>query len=261
MRITAAPSRRSAAASSSCTVSSMPIHTLATLAALAALMVTSLVIAPVQAADDPLGNLFATLMNAGGTPGVGDGSCKHQCPSGAAPLPKQGHKPTSNGCGPASLPIRAEDMKFPFTPCCDEHDYCYHTCNSVRDTCDSDFGKCLSQVCDRVDNDQDRTACDASKDFFLFSTSGFGCSSFLASQQDACTCPGGERGIGDQSASSGRRARGSSRSSGLGSGSGSSKASRADTLERQASQETDPTKKNRLLRQARALRKEIDGEL
>jgi len=37
---------------------------------------------------------------------------------------------------------------FEFTPCCDEHDLCYERCGSVRDECDSEFSRCMKDICD-----------------------------------------------------------------------------------------------------------------
>lgn len=41
-----------------------------------------------------------------------------------------------------NLPIK--DM----TKCCDDHDICYGTCGTNKDSCDLEFKRCLYRICD-----------------------------------------------------------------------------------------------------------------
>ena len=55
--------------------------------------------------------------------------CEYRCEKGLDRVPREGHKPTSNGCGTSMIKISS---KISFTSCCDKHDICYDTCGSVR---------------------------------------------------------------------------------------------------------------------------------
>lgn len=36
------------------------------------------------------------------------------------------------------------------TKCCNEHDYCYGTCNKDKEKCDAAFKRCLYDICDKL---------------------------------------------------------------------------------------------------------------
>lgn len=141
---------------------------------------------------EELGSLFGSLLGGAANGGGGPNSCVYKCPNGETPKPKEGHNPRTNGCGTGTMLFSAQDMKYDFTKCCDEHDFCYDTCGKNRDTCDTDFKTCLTKLCDTdYPHDPDHQACTSSAQMFHFGTSGFGCAAFLASQKEACECPAG----------------------------------------------------------------------
>merc|ERR1712137_188713 len=72
-----------------------------------------------------------------GCPGI-------RCPPGTTSSPRAGHKPSSNGCGSGGISISGQ---FDMTTCCDKHDVCYDTCNSSKETCDTEFLQCLDEFC------------------------------------------------------------------------------------------------------------------
>ena len=36
------------------------------------------------------------------------------------------------------------------TKCCNEHDFCYDTCNNSKDSCDKVFKKCVERLCKKL---------------------------------------------------------------------------------------------------------------
>jgi hypothetical protein len=72
----------------------------------------------------------------------------NRCPD-LTPDPQ--HAPTSNGCGPEGAwytPLIPNVWGLAnFTHCCDDHDICYGTCATVKDTCDSTFFACMQSEC------------------------------------------------------------------------------------------------------------------
>lgn len=69
---------------------------------------------------------------------------------GIAPRPNRNHVPEANGCGVAGFPeIKSEYLPIgQMTKCCDAHDICYDTCNSIKEVCDVEFKRCLYRFCD-----------------------------------------------------------------------------------------------------------------
>jgi secretory phospholipase A2 len=56
--------------------------------------------------------------------------------------------PISNGCGAYNMNFDFNKMNlYGFNECCDEHDYCYGTCNKLKKDCDQIFKKCLLGHC------------------------------------------------------------------------------------------------------------------
>lgn len=107
------------------------------------------------------------------------------CPARHSRHPKSGHKPWSNGCGSAGMDLKDG---WGLTKCCDEHDFCYSTCNSKRSTCDRDFASCMENVCKKVKSKKGKQECSSTAGMYNFGASGFGCSSYIESQKEACEC-------------------------------------------------------------------------
>ncbi|XP_067671464.1 group XIIA secretory phospholipase A2-like [Haliotis asinina] len=122
---------------------------------------------------------------------VGDESgCHYRCINGAKPKPKKSHKPRSNGCGSFGLELDTSALPA-VTKCCDNHDYCYDTCNNDKVKCDDDFKDCLNNVCDTLGGiaSQDITGgCRSTADLMYASTLTLGCKPYKDSQKDACVC-------------------------------------------------------------------------
>jgi secretory phospholipase A2 len=107
------------------------------------------------------------------------------CPtSNLIPKPRPGYKATSNGCGPEGMTLQSE---FEFTPCCDVHDICYGTCQSLRTKCDSAFKLCLHQACGSLTGEK-KKECKSQADVYYMTTTLFGGSFFASSQREACVC-------------------------------------------------------------------------
>ena len=89
---------------------------------------------------------------------------------------------TPNGCGsqgivisPTLLPNRQ------FLTCCNSHDYCYGSCNSIKDTCDTNFRNCMRNACKDL-------KCKAIAESFYNIVKTAGCKSFKEGQAKACLC-------------------------------------------------------------------------
>ena len=64
-------------------------------------------------------------------------------------VPRPGHKPTANGCGPEKG-IKVPDRPFwlaDFKPACDFHDICYETCRVPKSICDRSFLRRMNAQC------------------------------------------------------------------------------------------------------------------
>ncbi|XP_067671721.1 group XIIA secretory phospholipase A2-like [Haliotis asinina] len=108
----------------------------------------------------------------------------------AKPKPKKRDKPRSNGCGSFGLELDTSALPA-VTKCCDNHDYCYDTCNNDKVKCDDDFKDCLNNVCDTLGGiaSQDITGgCRSTADLMYASTLTLGCKPYKDSQKDACVC-------------------------------------------------------------------------
>jgi len=131
--------------------------------------------------------------------------CEYRCEKGLDRVPREGHKPTSNGCGTSMIKISS---KISFTSCCDKHDICYDTCGSVRlrarsqhsspslslillaaaqskTQCDKEFRECMLSLCKRRKLGSE---CEGQANMFMIGVSMGGCGSFLESQKNACEC-------------------------------------------------------------------------
>ncbi|OWF37500.1 group XIIA secretory phospholipase A2-like [Mizuhopecten yessoensis] len=136
---------------------------------------------------DSFGSLLDSLVGATGE----DGDCTFRCPeTGQITKPRSDYLPSSNGCG--SHGIKLDTKKLPkMTKCCNKHDICYDTCNSVKDSCDRIFKKCLDEMCmeleDKLSKDE-YDGCDATAQLMYHGTVALGCGSFINSQKAACEC-------------------------------------------------------------------------
>lgn len=125
-----------------------------------------------------------------GALGGGDKACSFSCSDSSSPVgQKRGHVPQSNGCGSMGITFTSE---FGATPCCDEHDHCYHMCHlddpaKARERCDAQFKKCLMSNCKKHPKSK-RAACKQEGNLLSSGVVAFGCSSYLESQEDACDC-------------------------------------------------------------------------
>ncbi len=108
---------------------------------------------------------------------------------GQLPKKKAGHKPKSNGCGTGGLTLQTTEET---TACCDQHDFCYDTCNTEYKTCESNFRTCLKNVCAQYSTKQDRDGCKQQNQIITMGTGLFGCGAYLESQKNACKCPNDE---------------------------------------------------------------------
>ncbi|XP_046382180.2 group XIIA secretory phospholipase A2-like [Haliotis rufescens] len=122
---------------------------------------------------------------------VGDETgCHYRCKNGATPKKNKKHKPRTNGCGSFGLELDTSAIPA-VTKCCDQHDYCYDTCNSDKVKCDDDFKDCLNLVCDKLGGiaSEDLTGgCRSTADLMYASTLTLGCKPYKDSQKDACVC-------------------------------------------------------------------------
>jgi secretory phospholipase A2 len=101
------------------------------------------------------------------------------------------YKATSNGCGAYGMQITAAQDEFKFTPACDIHDICYGTCNSDRSKCDAAFLKDMHHICNRIDSKSNRdqfNRCKETAKTYHQMGKIFGCSTYAASQKEACHC-------------------------------------------------------------------------
>ena len=134
--------------------------------------------------QDAMGSLMGVVQGRGKDK---TGGCAFTCPEGQSPVPKEGHIPVSNGCGTGGMKL--PDTIVDFTPCCNLHDVCYHTCGSDRHTCDIDFSQCMDDACHAAGLPRDSLAtCHSQSKMFGLGVSLGGCPPFLESQRDACHC-------------------------------------------------------------------------
>jgi secretory phospholipase A2 len=124
-----------------------------------------------------------------------DEECIFECPDGGKFQPNPDHKPSSNGCGSLGLEdfLTADVLPLEeFVECCDDHDICYGTCGSDKDTCDLHFKKCLYKKC-RAEKDSvskfKHKGCQAGAKVLHAATTTLGCKSFINAQKENCLCP------------------------------------------------------------------------
>ena len=110
-------------------------------------------------------------------------------------VPKPGHTPSVNGCGPmggALTPLIPNTFfGANLRPACDFHDRCWGTCNSDRDRCDRRFEELIRAECrSHFGPGLRRQACfrQAANYRAAVSSSLLGTSAYEAAQRDACNC-------------------------------------------------------------------------
>jgi hypothetical protein len=105
---------------------------------------------------------------------------------------RAGHKPTSNGCGPAEGPKVPNTFgKASFLAACNAHDICYDTCRSDRDKCDETFYRQLKAACRAaypVQGSKNRKACVAQATNYHDAVIALGSIAYEDAQSKACQC-------------------------------------------------------------------------
>ncbi|KAL7020463.1 hypothetical protein ACKWTF_011544 [Chironomus riparius] len=113
-------------------------------------------------------------------PGILD--CTFECSGSLTPVLNPNNTATTNGCG--AYGIIAHPSLLPnseFLNCCNSHDICYETCNTVRETCDKTFKDCMMNSCKNW-------SCRFIADSFYGAVQTLGCPSFLERQKKSCMC-------------------------------------------------------------------------
>jgi hypothetical protein len=133
-----------------------------------------------------------------------------KCP---ARVPNAAHTPGFNGCGGEGLSSAVPDNPMfvahitdpiyllahgtsdgDFTQACNGHDTCYDTCNSVKASCDTNFGNSMDAVCSRdyagFLNTSYRLECYGYSELYEFAVSSID-SFYEDAQKQACDCCGG----------------------------------------------------------------------
>jgi len=109
------------------------------------------------------------------------------CPDGSRPT-EQGPRPGPDGCsGVPDCPLNL----YCFTDCCNDHDYCYQTCNPEggKDECDERFEQCMNRVCDGISNVFQRQSCYENSKLYRVGVNELGTSAYLERQHQVCLCP------------------------------------------------------------------------
>src|SRR5260370_11316937 len=103
--------------------------------------------------------------------------------------------PTANGCGPEGIPPAViiflnfhKDVSF--ESACKNHDICYGTCNSNKDSCDTAFRDDLNALCVAAypNNDKDTKQCLAVANIYYLFVRNFGGDAYTTAQLRDCTC-------------------------------------------------------------------------
>ncbi|KAH9498399.1 hypothetical protein Btru_008181 [Bulinus truncatus] len=142
--------------------------------------------------SETMHDVLGSLQNIVGsfTDYVGDrNGCHFQCQKGLKPYPNPKHVPSTNGCGSFGLKFDSHIKIKDVTKCCDEHDYCYDTCNKSKEKCDSNFKKCLTGLCNTIKDylsKKNFEACKQGADMMYAATVALGCKPYKDSQANAC---------------------------------------------------------------------------
>jgi secretory phospholipase A2 len=109
-----------------------------------------------------------------------------------------GYTASTNGCGSYGV---SADAPFGATPCCNQHDLCYQSCNTTKSKCDDAFDQCMKTACDD-DNDLEKVACRVQAEAFFNAVMDVGCKAYKKNQGEACGCSDGSVVITDSSSAS-----------------------------------------------------------
>ncbi|CAL1544556.1 unnamed protein product [Lymnaea stagnalis] len=123
---------------------------------------------------------------------IGDkGGCIFKCPNGVKPQKNPDHTKSSNGCGAFGFKLDSHIQIKDVTNCCDDHDFCYDTCNESKESCDKSFKKCLTKVCKRIEKHVSNVGyegCLSTADLIYAATVALGCKPYKDAQAKACIC-------------------------------------------------------------------------
>ena len=114
--------------------------------------------------------------------------CDFKCPGGHVKQPT-GSPVEVNGCGVQGLNIQVD--LFPgFTEACNEHDRCYGKCGASKGKCDNKFYEDLKKYCESWQKQSAEIfqQCTSIASFYYAGVQTMGCSFYLDSQKNACTC-------------------------------------------------------------------------
>jgi Group XII secretory phospholipase A2 precursor (PLA2G12) len=75
-----------------------------------------------------------------------------------------------------------------FTSCCNEHDKCYGTCNSNKNSCDVNFKICLENRCKLYFTGRELRSCIKNANYYFGAVDKLGGSAHDAGQREACDC-------------------------------------------------------------------------
>ena len=124
--------------------------------------------------------------------------CNFSCKNGGKPTPKPNYTPVVNGCGSFNFNFDFSIIKLEeFNGCCNKHDYCYRTCNTVKKDCDTDFLRCLEGECKNrwgrglISSITDKIklkACEELGEKMYDTVKYVGCLSYLLDQERGCDC-------------------------------------------------------------------------
>ena len=106
------------------------------------------------------------------------------CPKGQVAV--QGTRPGPDGCSyVANCPYGPC-----FTECCNKHDDCYQTCNSDKTTCDTAFGDCMMNICEKFPfyNLESRSKCEAWAATYKMGVTLVAQSAYDSDQAQVCVC-------------------------------------------------------------------------
>uniref|UniRef100_A0A2C9JG58 Phospholipase A2 domain-containing protein n=1 Tax=Biomphalaria glabrata TaxID=6526 RepID=A0A2C9JG58_BIOGL len=141
-----------------------------------------------------MSDILGSLQNLVGTVKdyIGDEQgCVFQCPKGLKPYENKSHVKSSNGCGSFGFKLESHIRIKEMTKCCDEHDYCYDTCNKSKEKCDGKFKKCLADICKNIKGHLSKEAyegCHHGVDMIYAATVALGCKPYRDAQAKACIC-------------------------------------------------------------------------
>ena len=140
----------------------------------------------------------ATLAPAAAAGEAAEPSCFWQFPPGdlstcAKIRHKDGHTPSTNGCGPSgwkNKAVRDHWGKANFTPSCNKHDVCYGTCGADKSDCDLNLAREAMNACGDAypDSPTRRAACETIAVIYGMAVDEFGADPYNDAQEEDCEC-------------------------------------------------------------------------